>query len=140
MRSKVSLGMALWLCLHAAAYAAGPIKVVEVQLDCNGTDILGKRLCFALKEKIRASRGFELVDAKEAQQSPTGFTLHVISIDTSDGKGYRSSAAIAYTIPLKDATELYQDVEIVDFGSEHVNGTADDLMADIDQESAPLQK
>jgi hypothetical protein len=116
------------------------VKIVKVQLDSNGKDILGERLCFALKEKIRASRGFELVDAKEAQQSPTGFTVHIISLDTSEGKGYRSWAAIAFTLPLQNTTELYQDLEVVDFGSTHVDDTADDVMADIDQESAALQK
>ena len=70
MRTKSWILMAFLCCSATTVQAAGPVKLIKVAVDCSGDDNLGRRLCFTLKEKIRGSKGFELVQLTEAEVDP----------------------------------------------------------------------
>ena len=124
------------------AQGAGPLKVVKLYLDCSTNDELGQRVCSALKEKIRASRAFELVDFKEAQYNPRGFAVHIVSVDASGllgVSGVRTALAVVFTIPLQGGSDLYQMAYVLDVGRYDVDEAASSLLADIDQHTDFLQ-
>jgi hypothetical protein len=126
----------LLIGLCTQARAAGPIKIVKVALKCSTDDQLGRQLCYMLKEKIRASRGFELVSYKEAQQAPTGFGVYLTTIDaTVGGSGYYCAMAVTYTMPLEGKPDSYINTSVATVGAKEVAGAATSLMADIEQES-----
>jgi len=103
---------------------------------------LGQRICSALKEKIRASRGFELVDFKEAQSDPRGFVVRIVSMDASGllgVRGVRTALAVVFTIPLEGGSELYQMAYVMDVGRYDVDEAASSLLADINQHTDFLQ-
>jgi hypothetical protein len=128
--------------LPVLAEGAGPVTVVKLYVACTTDDVLGQRLCSALKEKIRASRGFELVDFREAQHDPKGFAIHIVSMDVTDipgESGLRTTLAIVFTVPLESGEELYQTVRVVEVGKYHIDDEASDLLAEIDQQTEYLQ-
>jgi hypothetical protein len=98
--------------------AAGPVEIVDVTVDCMGDDGIGQSLCYAVKEKIRSSRGFELVS--DIPPPPRGFTnikrlapflgLHLVSADdTLPGlpQGAVSVVALTVTLNLPSGTNAY---------------------------------
>jgi len=92
VKSKFAVVMFLSVLAGGIARAAGPIKVIRVWMDCSGQDIIGGRLCSAVKEKIRASRGFELVDRLTAEISLSGYAMHLVTINVDRG-GYGANLA-----------------------------------------------
>ncbi len=53
---------------------------LNVYVTCDGSDIVGAHLCFAVKERIITSVGFQLVDERTAR---TGIAVHLVSVDVS---------------------------------------------------------
>jgi hypothetical protein len=133
----------LMSCLFLVlAQGAGQLKVVKLCVICTTDDTLGQRICSALKEKIRASRSFELVDFKEAQYDPRGFVVRIVSVDAGGlpgVSGVRTALAVVFTIPLEGGSELLQTMYVKDVGKYAVDEAASDLLADIDQHTDFLQ-
>ena len=71
--NKFVIAFLVGICVVGSAHAAGPIKIIKVDVECAGEDSLGMRVCSALKEMIRASSEFELVAQNEAEKDPLGF-------------------------------------------------------------------
>jgi len=137
-----AVAVVLWFICGAIAraYAASASKPVRVYVECTNTnDSTGVRFCLTLKEKIRASQGFELVDSEK----PLVFEVHIITeSDTSspEQQAFSSAASVVFTLRRTDATEMYLTSFVLDFGSERTNEEAENILAHIDQESTFLRK
>jgi hypothetical protein len=142
MKAKILL-LAVCLCLwSSSAQEAGRVNVVKLSVDCSSDDAVGQRYCFALKEKIRTSRGFAFVDLREAQHDAHGFAVHIISIDNSaspDERGWSSAMAVVFTLPTLDGTEIFQDAFVKVVGAHRVEEEASRLLAEIDHSTEFLQ-
>jgi hypothetical protein len=73
---------------------------VDARLDlyatCDGGDVVGTHLCFAVKEGIITSVGLQLVDDRTAR---TGIAVHLVSVDASPPglpKGATSAVGVTY--------------------------------------------
>ena len=77
--------------------AAGNVKPLKVLIACNGEDIPGERVCSALKEKIRASVGFELVQLIDNAD----FCVHMVSVDLGS-ENLSSAMAVIFTTTAPD--------------------------------------
>lgn len=99
--STLLFGLLLFLNCGSAR-AAGNATPVKVHITCDGEDIPGQRVCSAVKEKIRASAGFELV------QSPAAgvFCAHIVSIDLGN-EGLSSAMSVTFTLATAAGTELF---------------------------------
>ena len=75
--------------------SAGGIPV-DTYVDCSCDDIVGQNLCFTVKEKLRQSAAFRLVD----QRPDIGVSLHLVCLDpdsNDEGKGDRAVVSTTYT-------------------------------------------
>src|SRR5712692_4844214 len=82
MKAKILLLLSLFLCAPATmARTAGPIKMVRVAVVCEGKDedTVGRAICFNLKEKIRASSGFQLIEQLNIYGT---LTVHILHLST----------------------------------------------------------
>ena len=61
------------------AHLAADVRL-NVYVTCDGSDIVGAHLCFAVKEGIIRSVGLQLVDDRTAR---TGIAVHLVSVDAS---------------------------------------------------------
>lgn len=124
-------------CGFGTAQAAGPVKVIKVAVSCTGDDTLGKGVCLALKEKLRASKGSQLVDQKQAERSPLGLGVHLVSValyvaDRETG----SAIAVTFTLPTPKL-DLYLTSEVEVLGdSTQIDKVASALLAGIDKHSS----
>ncbi len=145
MRAKIWILMACLGCCATTAQAAGPIKLIKVAVSCSGDDLLGERLCLALKEKIRASKGFELVDERDAETAQSGFGVHLISEDTAnrdtEDAGALSAIAVVFTIPKREPLlDGFVTAYIEICGAHRIDDVASTIFADIDRDSDPLRQ
>ena len=56
----IILAMASFFAMPSYLHAAGRITVVKLYIACHGDDIIGRRLCFALKEKFGSREALSL--------------------------------------------------------------------------------
>ena len=133
--------VALAICggIVTPAHAASASKPVRVLVDCsNHGDMVGTRFCLALKEKIRASQGFELVESEQ----PLVFEVHIITVSdttSAEDQGISSAASVVFTVARFDKTELYVTSFVIDFGSARVGEEAEAILAHIDEQSGFLR-
>lgn len=130
--AMVGIVAALLLVTKSWVRAAGKEKVLRVYVSCSGDDAIGGRVCYAVKEKLRASRGFELTSTTQVG----GFCVHLVSIDDTP-PGYQNLAsAIAETITGNTAAgQLYLTTSVVIVGASRVQEIADSIVANLDQET-----
>ena len=126
------------LVFLGAARAAGPVKTIEVAVNCTCEDSVGSELCSALKEKIRASRGFELVHENEAKHSSQGFGVSLVSVPADDGD-YSSAVAIIFTMPMPRGLAGYVNGMAAIVGARKVDDEASSIMGELDQETESMQ-
>ena len=120
--------------------AAGATHPIKVNVQCDGEDTIGERLCFAIKEKIRASKGFELVDVRQAESSPLGFGVHLLSLDAGEEKGNMSAISVVFTLPQPTPRlDYYLTLRIMLCGLSRIDDQASAILADIDKESDNLR-
>lgn len=141
VKFKIAAVMFLFASLLGSARAAGPIKIIKVSIDCTTDDSGGTGVCSALKERVRGSKGFELVSHKEAVDDPKGFSLRLVSVSihTTGGTPLGSAVAILFALP-KNRGDIYinQTIEIIQ--NDEADSTARDIFADLDEDSEFLQK
>jgi len=114
--------------LNALVEAAGgaPVGVV---VTCNCDDLVGVRFCLDLREKIRASAGYELV--QDSENVAAG--MHAVCIDdnTAEMKGASSAVAVTITLTTK-RSEGYLDTYILVVGRERAKEMAATALGDLD--------
>ena len=141
MKFKIATVLFLLAWIVSVAEATRPMKVVKVWADCSCDDSIGNRVYSAVKEKIRESRGFRLASREEAERDPSGFAIHIISLNEQSGDENESSAlSVVFTMPMMDHTELYYTSIVMIAGSSKVNETADSIFAHLDAETEGLQR
>lgn len=144
MKTKTLLAVACLSLVPTLARAAGPVNIIKVVVSCRGEDSIGQRLCFAVKEKIRGSHGFELVEEAQAEASNQGFGVHLISEDPANPNspltGSTSAVAIVFTVPRKQQIDGFVTAGIIMCGAKNVDEAASGILARIETSSAPLRK
>jgi hypothetical protein len=142
MRVKVWILIVVLICSVTTAQTAGPVRIVKVAVECSGDDSLGARLCLALKEKIRASRGFELVDQKEAEVSRFALGVDMVSADiegsNSNEANLNSAAAVVLTLPQRGVSDSYLREFVLVFGASRIDDQAANILAALDKEASFL--
>jgi hypothetical protein len=71
---------------------------LNVYATCDGGDVVGTHLCFAVKEGIITSVGLQLVDDRTPR---TGIAVHLVSVDASPPglpKGATSAVSVTYAL------------------------------------------
>jgi hypothetical protein len=128
----------IWLRTEriGTAWASESSKRVKVFVTCSGEDSIGTRLCSQLKEKIRGSKGFELVQSA----GTLVFCVHIVSTDIGSERGNYSAASRTFTLGTAQGTELYLTAGVESCGVSRVADCVDDLFADIDKDSEFLRK
>jgi len=130
-RLKQGLGIIVWFSVLLVFFAfrrSNADAAVDVYLHCGGEDTTGDRLCFAVKEQIRASRAFH------PAKSPTSKTLCIIlatmdaSPRTSFLAGTSSAVGIIFTI---GPTFAASTVMVV--GAMRVKEQAEEILSRADQ-------
>ncbi|MDO8435033.1 MAG: hypothetical protein Q7S58_21755 [Candidatus Binatus sp.] len=165
MKAKISLllGTIIVFFSFGTAWSTGSSRV-KVFVDCGAEDIVGTRVCSQLKEKIRGSNGFELVQAV----NKFVFCVHLLSVDIDQGKGSAVSRIYSLGTDQNSAAYIRQILKlppdpsleskypehselllawtmstfstVSTFSAVHVADTADAIFADIDKNSGFLRK
>ena len=92
-QSRFVLLTVLAACSDAPRALAADVRL-NVYVTCDGSDIVGAHLCFAVKEGIITSVGLQLVDDRTAR---TGIAVHLVSVDASPPglpKGVTSAVSV----------------------------------------------
>jgi hypothetical protein len=133
MKSTLFAILAIAVLTSSRAFAAGPIRV---QVLCSTDDVVGNRLCFHLKERIRMSKGFQLISPDDLKR--TAISVHLVSIDEKGcgEEGIASAVAIAYNVWVPDFGEQYLTLDVVTVGEKAVDEMADSILAEVDKQSS----
>ncbi|MBM3340764.1 MAG: hypothetical protein FJY56_01420 [Betaproteobacteria bacterium] len=111
-----------------------------VELKHSGSDNVGQRLAFELREVIRGSHSMRLVSGREADPR---IVVQMVSLEasrSSQGAGTVVAVAITYDGTLIEANGLFLTSVVQNCGSSRVQECARDLAADVDQEIEKLKK
>ena len=125
-----------------AAFADAPRALaadvrLNVYVTCDGSDIVGAHLCFAVKEGIITSAGFQLVDDRTAR---TGIAVHLVSVDGSPAnlpKGMTSAISVTYTF-FGGPIEYYSGAQVFLVGSKKVGDIASAVLSAIENRASEL--
>jgi hypothetical protein len=135
MKAKILLLLSLFLCAPATmARTAGPIKMVRVAVVCEGKDedTVGRAICFNLKEKIRASSGFQLIEQLNIYGTLTVHILHLSTKPTLD-----SVLSVAVTT---GPSQMMLDLSVNLWGSDRIKDAVNSILADLDDDDDRLRK
>jgi len=136
VKPRVVFGLLIFsLSVFCPALARESRGSLKVSVDCVGGDDVGRRLCYAVKERIRASRAFRLTAEIEIR----GFGLHIVSESSEDSSATNLLSAIAATITVKlprmPNYETYLDSIVMLVGANKVSVEADYLVARLDHDA-----
>jgi hypothetical protein len=121
---------------HAPRALAADVRL-NVYITCDGSDIVGAHLCFAVKEGIITSAGFQLVDDRTAR---TGIAVHLVSVDGSPAnlpKGMTSAISVTYTF-FGGPIEYYNGAQVFLVGSKKVGDIASAVLSAIENRASEL--
>jgi hypothetical protein len=131
MSIRKSRGFVLVTIVAAFAHVA-PVRAasarVNVYVTCDGSDIVGAHLCFAVKEQVITSVGFQLVDEMTAR---TGIGVHLVSVDASPAslpKGVTSAVCVTYTF-FGGPIEYYNGAQVFLVGSKKITDIASAVLS-----------
>ena len=113
-------------------------KKIPVQVVHSGNDIVGQRMVYALKERIRASRGMELIN----DYTRPRIVLSIVSIDNSPSNSGISSAistAILYDSLTTRLSGAYITSYVQTCGTQKAESCAESLTAVTDAETEKLR-
>jgi hypothetical protein len=82
---------------HSISVRTLEVRTINVYVSCDGSDIVDSHLCFAVKEEIITSAGFQLVDGMTTE---TGIGVHLVSVDSGPAtlrKGLTSAVSVTFT-------------------------------------------
>ena len=123
----------LGLATQAAADDSGR---TDVYVDCHTPDGIGADLCATLKDKIRQSSGYSLVD----NTSTYGIGVHLSSVDVWSGiegqlSGHLSAVAVVFTIfANKLPGEIYLDSSVSRVGKSAVPEMTTQMLSAVGQQ------
>jgi hypothetical protein len=123
------------LAVQSAGAQTTPISII---LESTGEDRVGKDLVYAVREEIRKSAGYKLVDSS----ADAALMIMLVSLDVEDQesqKGVRTAAAIVVTGAPATANR-YLDSYVVVVGRDRTATIARSILASIDGTLARLRK
>lgn len=112
---------------------------VRVSVFHYGDDSVGKQFAYAVREALRASKGFRLASAEES-----GLQVHIITVDperSSTSGNTWTAASITYTmtnfLPYEKGNPqnwylIYLNSQVMTIGTQRVSDQARSVMATID--------
>ncbi len=134
LRHVAELVLVLIGSVLAANVEAAGVRLVGVYVTCDGHDVVGANLCFNVKEKIRASAGFRLLD----DPSGRGVGVHLVTVDDSPTgfEGASSAVSVTYTTFLGSSLEYFETAQVIEVGSERVREMATSVLSRVDRVAA----
>ena len=127
-----------WLALAAtAAHAQMP---VYFQASVNSSDLVGSRLEFAFKEKIRRSAGMQLVTKEE----PGTISLYLVTLDPdakTSTSGHRTIYSAVWVLKTfhKEPVTSFIASSVGTCGGNRVQECAEDFAAKADKETSEIR-
>src|SRR5437762_1538464 len=110
---------------------------LNVYVTCDGGDIAGAHLCFAVKQGIITSVDLQLVDDRTAR---TGIAVHLVSVDASPPglpKGVTSAVSVTYAF-FGGPIEYYDSAQIFLVGANKVSDIASAILSAVERRTAKL--
>ena len=137
-KMRVILTFAIWLLASSLALAQDPR--IRVAVFHSGHDKVGQQLAFALKEAIRGSRSFGLVDHEIGPTSPR-IVVYLLSID-SDVSGVNAaiSNAIIYDHVSIPGWGIILSLGVQSCSQDRVETCAKEILPNIDSGVEALRK
>lgn len=126
------------LTVSTAAGAAGNDARLSVLVDCHCSDAVGGDFCAALKDKVKDSTAYRLVDHADAY----GIGVHLWCVDLFTGikgaaaklTGTMSAVSVAFTIYSDRLPgEVYEDSSVFRVGKDATDEMADKILAAVGQ-------
>jgi hypothetical protein len=126
------------LILSAPAKAAGNDNRLSVLVDCHCSDAVGGGFCSALKDKVKDSTTYRLVDHADAY----GIGVHLWCVDLFTGipgvatklTGTMSAVSVAFTIYSDRLPgEVYEDSSVFRVGKDAADEMSDKILAAVGQ-------
>jgi hypothetical protein len=129
-RNIILVVMAIWFLLLPQTLQAQ--QKVAVEVKHKGSDSIGSRLAYQVKERIRSSSGLRIATANEPR-----VILYLVTADIFGDKP-GSASALGFSIAVRGQSGplehlLYAGVATC--GSQSINETSERLIADIDKEA-----
>ncbi len=135
------LRLSVFLILIVPVVAAAQSKKIPVSVSHSGQDPVGQGVAFGLKEAIRASHSFTLVD-DELVPKTDRIKVVMVSVDMND----QVDSAIAIALLLKGPKavggmgELFVTMGAWACGQKHIETCAKDMLVRSDRQIEPFRK
>jgi hypothetical protein len=123
---------------HSVSARATEVRTINVYVTCDGSDSVGGHLCFAVKEQIITSVGFQLVDGMTAK---TGIGVHLVSVDagpTTLPKGVTSAVSVTFTF-FGGPIEYYDGAQVFLVGSKKITEIASVIFSAVERRAPKLR-
>jgi hypothetical protein len=123
---------------HSVSARTAEVPKINVYVTCDGSDSVGGHLCFAVKEEIITSVGFQLVDDMTAK---TGIGVHLVSVDASPAmlrKGLTSAVSVTFTF-FGGPIEYYDGAQVFLVGSQKITEIASAIFSAVERRSTKLR-
>jgi hypothetical protein len=123
---------------HSVSTRATEVRTINVYVTCDGSDSVGGHLCFAVKEQVITSVGFQLVDGMTAK---TGIGVHLVSVDagpTTLPKGVTSAVSVTFTF-FGGSIEFYDGAQVFLVGSKKITEIASAIFSAVERRATKLR-
>ncbi len=123
---------------HSVSVRTAEVRAINVYVSCDGSDSVGSHLCFAVKEEIIISAGFQLVDGMTAK---TGIGVHLVSVDASPvtlRKGLTSAVSVTFTF-FGGPIEYYDGAQVFLVGSKKITEIASAIFSAVERRATKLR-
>jgi hypothetical protein len=123
---------------HSVSTRATEVRTINVYVTCDGSDSVGGHLCFAVKEQVITSVGFQLVDGMTAK---TGIGVHLVSVDASPTtlpKGVTSAVSVTFTF-FGGPIEYYDGAQVFLVGSKKITEIASVIFSAVERRATKLR-
>jgi hypothetical protein len=143
MRERAQILAFVFVIVVAAAprsvsTRATEVRAINVYVTCDGSDSVGGHLCFAVKEQVITSVGFQLVDGMTAK---TGIGVHLVSVDASPTtlpKGVTSAVSVTFTF-FGGPIEFYDGAQVFLVGSKKITEIASVIFSAVERRATKLR-
>jgi hypothetical protein len=109
-------------------------ELCSVHVSHSGEDTVGRRFALALKERIKKSALFRLAESR----NDASFGVHIVSVDAAipplESEGNRSAIALTFVAVNPSAPDYFLTMGVRLLGSNRVDESADETLADLDKE------
>ena len=136
-QSRFVLSTVLAASADAPRALAADVRL-NVYVTCDGSDIVGAHLCFAVKEGIVTSVDLQLVDDRTAR---TGIAVHLVSVDASPPglpKGVTSAVRSVTYAFFGGPIEYYDSAQVFLVGANKVSDIASAILSAVERRTAKL--